>query len=137
MRTLMHYAVMLRDLVPDAKKDPERAEQLLQQALGESNQYVSVGLTSPARDAELRNRPRIKSPKRDIEIFEFKIKTMRSTVEFHDLKKLRRQIAAMEKNDQGADGDVEVWDKEEVRKSQCHARFILHPDTFTFSRPWG
>ena len=34
-RTLLHYAVMLRDKVHDSKKDPERAEQLLQQAMGE------------------------------------------------------------------------------------------------------
>ena len=53
-RTLLHYAVMLRDKIAANTKDDveklslqSRAEQLLQQAMGESNVYVSIGMTSP------------------------------------------------------------------------------------------
>lgn len=95
-RTLLHYAVMLRDKVDEGKKDPERAEQLLQQAMGESNLYVSIGLTSPARSSELAKHPKLRSPKKDIERWEFHRAGLRSNVEFHDLKTLRRQIQALE-----------------------------------------
>lgn len=53
-RTLLHYAVMLRDKISANTKDDaeklslqSRAEQLINQAMGESNVYVSIGLTSP------------------------------------------------------------------------------------------
>jgi hypothetical protein len=68
-RTLLHYAVMLRDKVPEWKKDPERVSQLLQQAMGESHIFVSCGLTSPAKASELAKQPKIASPKKDVEQF--------------------------------------------------------------------
>ena len=111
-RTLLHYAVMLRDKVHDSKKDPERAEQLLQQAMGESNIFVSIGLTSPARSSELAKQPKLRSPKKDIERWEFRRAGLRSHVEFHDLKTLRRQIQAMEdstapEHEEDEEGDYE------------------------------
>lgn len=112
-RTLLHYAVMLRDKVDDSKKDPERAEQLLQQAMGESNLYVSIGLTSPARTSELAKHPKLRSPKKDIERWEFHRAKLRSKVEFHDLKTLRRQIQALEdstvlhQDEWGDEGELE------------------------------
>ena len=107
---------MLRDKVHDSKKDPERAEQLLQQAMGESNIFVSIGLTSPARSSELAKQPKLRSPKKDIERWEFHRAGLRSNIEFHDLKTLRRQIQAMEDSTAPEDeqGEEEEYEDDDL-----------------------
>mmetsp|Transcript_41403 Transcript_41403/g.101614 ORF Transcript_41403/g.101614 Transcript_41403/m.101614 type:complete len:203 (+) Transcript_41403:340-948(+) len=93
VRTLLHYAVLVRDV----HGDKERFDQLMLQAMGEwGNQYSSLGLTEPAKEEELRGRPRIVSPKKDMAKMAFSLSQLRSNVEFYSLKNIKNKVAAME-----------------------------------------
>ena len=128
-RTLLHYAVMLRDQLGAA----QRAEQLLKQAMGDNSVFVSVGMTGPANQRELDRAPKVVSPKKDMQLFEFRRQAMRSTVRFHDLRptsKLMREVRALEK-DQREGHDEGQAEREDEENDKGH----LLNQSATFGQP--
>ena len=55
VQTLLHYAVMVRDVF----KDKDRSDHLLAQAAGEWHLYTNPGMVEPARDDELCGKPKV------------------------------------------------------------------------------
>eukprot|EP00961_Rhodomonas_salina_P083753 1125511-Rhodomonas_salina.1 len=72
---------------------------------GDWTAYTTVGMKEPASPQELYRRPKLVSPKKDMEKLEFVRKSNRSHVKFYSVKNLKKKIASMELSQSGESGD--------------------------------